>query len=210
MNKLKSFFIGILLCAITFATVFLTVLIYRANKQISIETYIFQMDNSPFQRLGPLENMATMRPEALRNKLIQKYIAEYFKVIPGENNPGQENNVQKLSSKDVYSGWLNGEAEIIKDMAQQKMFRNVWVDPINIKPTDEPNLLEVHYATRTWQESNNMTAPVVDDFGTVLLQITFEPGFKESVNIKSVRDLLKNGGNPAKLFKFRVENIQKI
>ena len=90
------------------------------------------------------------------------------------------------------------------------MFRNVWVDPINIKLTDEPNLLEVHYATRTWQESNNMTAPVVDDFGTVLLQITFEPGFKESVNIKSVRDLLKNGGNPAKLFRFRVENIQKI
>ena len=210
MNKLKSFFMGILLFAITFATLFLTVLIYRANNQLSVQTYIFQMDNNQFQRPGPLQNMNTMRPEALRNKLIQKYIAEYFKVIPVEDNTNQETNIAKLSNSEVYSKWLKGEAETIKTMAQQKMFRNVWVDPINIKQTDEPDLFEVHYATRTWQESNNMTAPVFDDFGTVLLQITFEPGLKQSVDIKSIRELLKNGSNPAILFKFRVENIQKI
>ena len=210
MNKLKSFFMGILLFAITFATIFLTVLIYNANKQISIKTYIFQMDDSSLQRPGPLENMNKIAPEAVRNKLIQKYVAEYFKVIPVENNINQETNIEKLSSKEVYSQWITGEANIIKDMAQHKMFRNVWVDPLNILPTKDPDLFEVHYATKTWQESNNMAAPVVDYFGTVLLQITFEPGLKQSVDMKSIRELLKNGGNPATLFRFRVENIQKI
>ena len=210
MNKLKSFFMGILLFAITFATIFLTVLIYNANKQISIETYIFQMDNNSLQRPGPLENMNKISPETVRNKLIQKYVAEYFKVLPVENNINQETNIEKLSSKEVYSQWMTGEANIIKDMAQHKMFRNVWVDPVNILPTKDPDLFEVHYATRTWQESNNMAAPVVDYFGTVLLQVSFEPGLRQNVDIKSIRKMLEKGGNPAILFKFRVENIQKI
>lgn len=210
MNKLKSFFMGILLFAITFATIFLTVLIYNANKQISIETYIFQMDNNSLQRPGPLENMNKISPETVRNKLIQKYVAEYFKVLPVENNINQETNIEKLSSKEVYSQWMTGEANTIKDMAQHKMFRNVWVDPVNILPTKDPDLFEVHYATRTWQESNNMAAPVVDYFGTVLLQVSFEPGLRQNVDIKSIRKMLEKGGNPAILFKFRVENIQKI
>ena len=201
---------GILLFAITFATIFLTVLIYNANKQISIETYIFQMDNNSLQRPGPLENMNKISPETVRNKLIQKYVAEYFKVLPVENNINQETNIEKLSSKEVYSQWMTGEANIIKDMAQHKMFRNVWVDPVNILPTKDPDLFEVHYATRTWQESNNMAAPVVDYFGTVLLQVSFEPGLRQNVDIKSIRKMLEKGGNPAILFKFRVENIQKI
>lgn len=201
---------GILLFAITFATIFLTVLIYNANKQISIETYIFQMDNNSLQRPGPLENMNKISPETVRNKLIQKYVAEYFKVLPVENNINQETNIEKLSSKEVYSQWMTGEANTIKDMAQHKMFRNVWVDPVNILPTKDPDLFEVHYATRTWQESNNMAAPVVDYFGTVLLQVSFEPGLRQNVDIKSIRKMLEKGGNPAILFKFRVENIQKI
>ncbi len=210
MNSLKSFFMGILLFAITFATIFLTVLIYNANKQISIETYIFQMDDTSLQRPGPLENMNKMSPEAVRNKLIQKYVAEYFKVIPVDNNVNQETNIEKLSSKEVYLQWLGGEANIIKDMAQHKMFRNVLADSLIILPTKDPDLFEVRYVTRTWQESNNMVAPVVDNFGKVLLQISFEPGLKQDVDIKRIRKMLEKGGNPAILFKFRVENIQKI
>lgn len=201
---------GILLFAITFATIFLTVLIYNANKQISIATYIFQMDDTSLQRPGPLENMNKMSPEAVRNKLIQKYVAEYFKVIPVDNNVNQETNIEKLSSKEVYLQWLGGEANIIKDMAQHKMFRNVLADSLIILPTKDPDLFEVRYVTRTWQESNNMVAPVVDNFGKVLLQISFEPGLKQDVDIKRIRKMLEKGGNPAILFKFRVENIQKI
>ncbi len=207
MNRLKSFFIGIVLLAITFATVFFAVLVYRANSQTTVQTYIFQMDNSPAQRVGPLQDVATMKPEWLRNKLIQKYVAEYFKVIPVGKNPSQNATIARLSSPDVYSGWLNGEAQTIKDMAENKMFRNVWVDPTTIKPTGDPNWFEVPHATRTWYESNNMTATVMDNFGTVLLHVRFGPEiFRQNINIKKS---LEKGDNPAMLFEFTVDRIQQ-
>ena len=46
MNRLRSFFIGILLLAIVVAGVFFVVLTYRADEQTHIESYIFQMDNN--------------------------------------------------------------------------------------------------------------------------------------------------------------------
>ena len=208
MNKLKSFFVGILLLEITFATVFFAVLVYRANNQTTVRTYIFQMNNSPTQRVGPLQDATTMKPEWLRNKLIQKYVAEYFKVIPVDKNTSQNATIRKMSTPDVYSEWLNGEAKTIKDMAENKMFRNVWVDPTNIKPTGEPNWFEVPYATRTWYESNNMTSTVMDNFGTVLLYVRFGPEvFRQNINIKKS---LEKGDNPAMLFKFRVDAVRQL
>lgn len=208
MNRLKSFFVSVLLLAITFATVFLVALVYRANSQTNVQTYIFQMDDSPKYRVGPMQNATTMKPDWLRNKMIEKYIVEYFKVIPGNKNQNQTATIAKLSTKDVYSEWLNGEAQVIKDMAENKMFRRVWVDSMNIKPTDEPNWFEVPYATQTWYESNNMSAKYIQNFGTVLLHVRFGPNvFRENVNIKKS---LEKGNNPAMLFEFTVDKIRQF
>lgn len=207
MNKLKSFFISILLLAIIFAAVFLVALVYRANSQTSVRTYIFQMDDSPKYRVGPLQNAATMEPEWLRNKMIEKYIVEYFKVIPGGKNSRQDATIAKLSTEDVYSEWQNGEAQMIQDMSTNKMFRRVWVDSVNIKPTDDPNWFEVPYATRTWYESNNMSAKYIENFGTVLLHVISGPEvFRQNINIKKS---LERGDNPAMLFKFTVDGIRQ-
>ena len=164
MNKFKAFFGGLILIIVTFAIVFVTVLMYRANSQLSVETYIFQMDNSANQRVGPLQDINTMRPEGLRNKLIQKYIAEYFKVIPSSSSNNQNagitvqgSNIVALSSPDVYNKWLESEAKTINEMSKAKVFRNVWVAPENIKPAKAPDWFEVQYVTKTWSESNNMS-----------------------------------------------------
>ena len=207
MNRLKSFFIGILLLAITFAVVFFAVLVYRANSQTHVRTYIFQMGDSPTERVGPLQDVTTMKPEWLRNKLIQKYVAEYFKVIPVDKNVSQKTTIAGLSSPEVYTNWLNGEAKEIENMAEHKMFRNVWVDPANIKPTNEPDWFEVPYATRTWYESNNMAGSIEESFRTVLLYVRFGPEiFRQDINIKKS---LENDDNPAMLFKFRVDAVQQ-
>ena len=204
MNKLKSFFMGIILLAITFAMVFMTVLIYRASNQASVKTYIFQMDNSPKYRVGPLEDMK--RPNVLRNKLIQKYVAEYFKVMPIENNIVQQQSVYALSDKDVYKQWSDGVAKQIQDMAKHKILRTVYVDVNQIRQTDEPGWFVVPYTTRTWMESNNMAVSGKSDGGVVILKIRFEPGFKPNINVKKS---LEKGDNPAILFKFKVEAVKE-
>ena len=92
-------------------------------------------------------------------------------------------------------------------MADKKMFRNVWVNPANIKSTGEQNWFEVPYAMRTWYESNNMTATVTDDFGTLLLHVNFGPEiFLPNIDIKKS---LEKGNNPAMLFNFEVDKIQQ-
>lgn len=208
MNRLKSFFISVLLLAITFATVFLVALVYRANSQTTVQTYIFQMDDSPKYRVGPMQNATTMKPEWLRNKMIEKYVAEYFKVIPGGKNQNQATTIAKLSTPDVYSEWQNGEAQVIKDMSENKMFRRVWVDSAHIEPTEKPNWFEVPYATRTWYESNNMSAKYIENFGTLLLHVRFGPEvFKQNINIKKS---LEKGNNPAMLFEFTVDGIRQF
>ena len=84
MTRLRHFFIGILLLAMAFAMVILTAFIYRANEKSSIKTYIFQMNNIQNQRIGALQDINDMSAVDLRDKLIKKYVAEYFKVIPGK------------------------------------------------------------------------------------------------------------------------------
>lgn len=165
------------------------------------------MGDNPRTRVGPLQNVDTMKPEVLRNKLIQKYVAEYFKVIPGQKNASQAMTIAKLSTDAVYAEWLNDEAKRIEEMAQANMFRNVYVAPENIKATDEADWFEVPYALRTWQEPNNMSTTGFDTFGTVLLHIVFEPDFRPKLNVKK---FLKQGNNPAMIFKFKVKDIQKM
>jgi len=206
MNKIKSFFMGIILLAITLAAVFIVVLTYRANEQVNIETYIFQMGNKPNTRIGNLQDINDMKPEGLRNKLIQKYVSEYFKVIPGTTiSNDQRTTIMKMSNSSVYQRWLNFEAKSIEAMAKDKMFRNVWVDPTQIQQIKDSGWFMVPYFTRTWPESNNMAARVVDEAGIINLKIRFKPGIIPNIN---VRTYLEKGENPAGLFMFQVTDVR--
>lgn len=204
MNKLKSFFIGILLLAITMSTVFIAVLTYRANEQTSVETYIFQMGARPNKRVGPLQSLADLKTDGLRNKMIQKYVSEYFKVIPGDVTVEQKTIMANLSNSRVYSNWLNGEAKNIETMAQDKMFRNVWVDVSQIQSIKDSGWWAVPYFTRTWTESNKMNADIIYNAGIINLKIRFLPGIRPEEN---VRKYLENGGDPAGLFMFEVIDV---
>ncbi len=203
-NKLKSFLMGMALIAIIVADVFFVVLTYRANEQTTVDTYIFQMDNETKNRVGPLQNIDDMSPEVLRDKLIQKYVADYFKVFPGTVTLEQNNTIRMLSSAEVYKKWSDSEAKNINNMAAKKMFRNVCVSPEHIRPLDRYGLFEVPYTIRTWLESNNMNSDIKDE-GVLYMRIWFEPGVDPEINI---RQYLQEGKNPAGLFNFQVLDIR--
>ena len=223
MNKLMSFFGGWILLAAVFAMVVLSALIYRANENSSVKSYMFQMNDWSNERLGILQNINEISANDLRNRLIKKYVSEYFKVVPGEINvTSQRPILRMLSTPEAFSQWEKDEAQTIEKMSEQKMFRMVTVDDAgialntneNIQYNQNGNAEKVYYVVRyymsTWAESNVMATEPVLEQGTLFLEARFSPGIREHDgfgNKINVRKYLEEGNNPVGLFKFTVTNI---
>lgn len=219
MNRIKAFFIGIILLCVTFAMVFLTALTYRANENSKIKSYIFQLSNFANQRVGYLQNIDDISATDLRNKLIQKYVSEYFKVIPGNIDVVNRPILKNLSAPEAYAHWQETEAKNISKMSKQKMFRTVWVPENGIETLNRPEnydyytaviaapiYYKVRYETTTWAESNNMGTQPVDEHGIIYIEAKFKPGIYPDIDI---RKELESGKDPSSLFMFKVTKIQE-
>lgn len=219
MMKLKSFFVGLLLFVMVFIMMLLVALIYRANEGSSIRSYIFQMDNYASQRIGEIQNIDNISMSDLRNKLIKKYVSEYFKIIPGDINVVNRPILLNLSSPAVFNQWKTTEAQKISELSGKNVFRMVHVSDDGIallNDTDNKKLKDgspvyyvVRYDTLTWQESNIMKIEPEKDQGSIVLEIRFEPGITDKIHGEkiNVKKYLESGKNPVGLFKFRVINI---
>jgi len=216
MSKIKSFFGGILLLIITFIIVVFCALLYRANERSSVKSYIFQMNNFANQRVGELQDINDISAEDLRNKLIKKYVSEYFKVVPGETDVERRSVLEALSTPEAYKQWKNGEAQTIARMSEKNMFRIVHIADDGIATLNrlasynyndeipQDIYYSVRYYTETWTETNKMGAVPVKEQGTVYIEARFQPGIKDSINVQKH---LQQGKNPVELFRFEVTNI---
>ena len=218
MTKIKSFFVGLLLLIVVFIMVVLIALIYRANERSSIKTYIFQTENYASERLGNLQDIDTISADDLRNKLIKKYVSEYFKVIPGDEDVTNRLILKSLSDLNVFKQWVNDEAVKISEMSQKNMFRMVRINDNGIAPLDKTNQTKsdgelyyiVRYTTLTWSEPNIMKIDPIQEENSVVLGIVFEPGLRSKTNNRkdiNIRQYLQEGKSPAGLFKFNVKNV---
>ena len=223
MNKLKSFFTGIYLLAIVFAMVLVTSLLYLANERMKVKSYIFQVNNSATLRVGPMQEIKDVAANDLRNRLIKKYVTEYFKVIPGEENPTERQILQTLGPI-AFEQWQNGEAKTISSMSAKKMFRMVRIPKDGIATItkmknpnyDTKELAErVYYSVRyymyTWKTPNTMDEQPTEEQGTLYIEAKFKPGIKDDIEYDghkyNVRKYLETGLDPAGLFKFEVTNV---
>ena len=217
MMKIKSFFVGILLLMIVFIMLIFTALVYRANERSGIKTYFFQMGNNANQRIGELQNINDISQNELRNKLIKKYVSEYFKVIPGDANVTERSILKSLSTNDVFYQWKEDEAKNITDMSNKNMFRIAKVQDGGIKLVTnsddvdyktsvvaEKFYYEIHYDTLTWTQSNIMKAEPIYSQGVIYMEARFKPGINPNINIKKY---LEEDKNPVELFMFEVTNI---
>ena len=216
MNKIMSFLSGLVLLIITFIIVFLVALVYRANERSSIKSYIFQVNNMANQRVGELQDINDISAEDLRNKLIKKYVSEYFKVIPAEKDVENRSVLRELSTGNAYKQWQNGEAKIISEMSAKNMLRIVHVYDDGIaalnRPADynyndeneKPIYYSVRYYTETWTEANKIATEPIKEQGTIYIEATFRTGIRKD---KDVQKYLQEGKNPVELFRFEVSNI---
>ena len=223
MSKIKSLLIGCVLLIIVFMIVLVTALLYRANERTYIKSYIFQMGNFSNQRVGTLQDINDISVNDLRNKMIKKYVSEYFKVIPGEYNV-IDRPVLRALGPIAFKQWEKGEAKNIADMSAKKMFRMVRVHDDGIAlitkmrdvnyNTSEPAkklYYQVRYHMYTWDGSNILEIQPLYEQGTIYLEAKFKPGIKSDIKINghsvSVREYLEEGLDPTGMFMFEVTNV---
>lgn len=219
MNKIKAFFVGIFLLFAVVVMIVMAALIYRAGERSSVKSYIFQMGNNANQRVGNLQNLDDISAIDLRNKLIKKYVAEYFKVIPGDTDILNRQTLWVMSDTNAFEHWKKTEAKNITEMSNKKMFRIARVHDDGIATYNKPETensqdakavyYKVRYHMFTWNAANVLETEPVYDQGTLYLEIEFEPGLRDTIKHKryNIREYLQSGQNPAGLFKFRVINI---
>jgi hypothetical protein len=217
MNRIKSFFVGSVLLIIVFMMVLVSALLYRANERMTIKTYFFQMNNFANQRVGPLQDINDISINDLRNKLIKRYVSEYFKVVPGESDVTQRPVLEKLSSESTFKKWKDGEAKTISKMSSEKKFRAVKIYDDGIATITKSSdtdyetsglakkiYYEVRYNMYTWNGSNILEIQPTYEQGTVYIEARFKPGIKPDI---SVRKYLEEGHKPVEMFMFEVTNV---
>lgn len=220
MNRIKSFFTGVVVLITICAMLVLVALIYIAKDRSSIKTYFFQTGNNPDQRIGQVYDVKSIPADSLRDKLIEKYLSEYFKVIPGEKNALAKRDIlENRSSSSVKTKWLTEEQPQILEMSGQNMLRLLRVDSITNQNftasygNTTNGYYKVKFHTLTWLEPNMIESQPVREDKTIFMEVVFEPGLrkKDSENhILSAERLvkdLKQSNNPAGLFIFYVLDI---
>jgi len=225
MRKIIYFFIGLSLIAIAFASIVITGAIYKANDNSKILTYIFQTDNSPRDRVGELQSIDNISATELRDKLLKKYIHEYFYIMPYQEDVNSRISLKRLSAADVFEQWQNTEAKEIEKKSNEGMLRIVTVPNNSIAAQNLPDGYDyyksyiqkicyaIHYETKTWLEPNNMAVEPIVEHNTIYVVAVYKPGMRTEFFIKNkkatIKEYLQSGYDPAGLFTFKVMSINQ-
>ena len=105
------FLAGLMLLVLTFGALYLGGAIYDAGEKRSIDTFFFQPNNLSADRPGELLTAAEMGESRILNMLVDRYVTEYFYVIPDRENIARRTRsdsvLARLSGGDVFRTWQN-------------------------------------------------------------------------------------------------------
>ena len=211
------FFGGLVLIALTIAMLFLTSAIYDSAKKSSVDTYFFQRNLRSVERTGAPIAPAELGETAMREMLIKKYVNEYFYAIPDSEDIAirmtSGSILGRMSTSEVFTKWLEGEAEKIQYLAEEKMMRTVEINGEIFKP-DDSDYWVVPYVLYTWEKPNDMTAMPVVTRGTLLMNVFYAPGTRETIDVgnylKHSYNRFESRYDPAAIFKFGVMDLEDI
>jgi hypothetical protein len=213
MRKLLMFFAGLLLLFLTFVTLYFSGALYDATDKRGIDAFIFQPNNLSTDRIGQPVPLHRLSDTFIREKLIKKFVVEYFHVAPDVENIAQRTRgnsiLAVMSAPDVFKDWKNTEAVEIEKLAGNKVLRMVIVGDEIIRKGD---YWQIYYQLKTWDKPNNMDLVPFIESGTVSIKLY--PEFKKELletlpngQEFDVQKYLNSGGDPAAIFKFRVSEV---
>lgn len=210
MKKLIMFLSGLALMVLMFFALCAAGAIYDAGRGLVIEPWFFQVNSLSSMRVGVPASPADLGAGRVRDMLIKKYVTEYFYVVPDIENISRRmlnrGTIALMSSVTAFDNWRQTQAEVIKSMAENKQLRMVFVDDEMYKP-DGSDYWIVSYKLLTWDAPNDFSVPPVVTSGRIFLQIKYEPGIRPDSSRMTVAQYLEEGGEPAAVFKFRVDDV---
>ncbi len=209
MKKLIMFLSGLLLMVLMCGALVLTGVIYDTGAKTTVNTYFFQPDDNAIRRPGVPVSDLTLGADKMRERLIAKYITEYFYVTPDMSDVTRRRegrtSLRRMSLRDVFNTWLQKVAPEIEDLAKNRALRTVSL--ISVTPDTNNKYWIVNYELRTWRAPNNFASAPDVTRGTIYLGINYAPGMRDTVGKQSVEDYLESGGDPAAVFKFVVIDV---
>jgi len=211
MRKLLYFFSGLCILGLIFSIVYFTSLFFNMSKEFSINADIFQPALLSNQRIGKPIKIEDLTDNYVLNKLIKKYINEYFYVIPNSSNITARVNgntvLNTLSDGEVFKQWKKDIAPDIQSLVSNNALRRVSVIEPILKQGD---YYTINYELTTYENANRIGIKPTFNTGTLYLKINFEPGVRSLKDIHpfNIEKYLNDGGDPAGAFKFRVMEIK--
>ena len=213
MKKLIGYIIGILTIFMVFAMVYIVGAIYDTGNRISIEPYFFRTGLNASNQTSMPRSLKEVGERRVRDWLIQKYVKEYFYVVPDVENVarrirGKDAIIRRMSATDVMTRWEREFVPDIRELASNGVMRTVRVFDEIFKPVDS-DYWHVDYELKTWYKPNDMnTAPTITR-GTMYIKIQESDRLGQLYsNIDSVQVALIDGIDPALVFVFHVLDVK--
>ena len=210
MKKLIVFLSGLLLLLIMFAALCLSGIIYDTSQKMAIEPYFFQPDEHFAQRPGVPATSYELGEDVVRNMLIERFMTEYFYVIPDINDIMQRMTNKSLlaymSAADVFQNWLNNVAPTLQKMAEEKKLRLVQVTNVT-QAENAQDYWIVEYDLITWDTPNDMSAVPTVTHGQLYLNLFSSPQMRQKLYETPIEKLLEQGTDPIVALRFGVRSV---
>lgn len=206
------FFAGLALLLLTFVTLYFSGALFDASNKRYIDTFVFQPNDLSVDRISRPIPADQLSEKFIRERLIKKFIVEYFYVTPDVENiaqrTGSHSIMSAMASPEVFKDWKNTEADTIEKLAGAKILRTVSIGDEILKKGD---YWEIYYELKTWEEPNNIDVEPIIHAGIMYIKISFEKGIRNQINGQDfdVQKYLDEGKDPAAIFKFKVIEVRR-
>lgn len=210
MKKLIMFLAGLILLGLTGVALYITGGVFDAGMSQRIFPYFFQPNNLSDRRPGVPQTPEYMGDAEFMDLLVRKYINEYFYAAPDQENIARRTSANsalaRMSAPAVFDEWNANEGAKIQELAKQKSMRIARVIDKIFQPSGS-QYWTVNYELITWEKPNDFSVPPVVTRGTMHMDITFQMGMRSTVSLDVLHQYLENGGDPAAVFQFQVNQI---
>lgn len=183
--------------------------IFNQNTNSAKDVYFFQPDDNTARRPGVPVTDTVLGASKMRDRLIAKYITEYFYVTPDIADVTRRKEgrtaLRRMSVSDVFNAWLKNMAPEIEGLAKSHALRTVSL--LSVTADTNERYWVAEYELKTWYAPNNFDVTPEITRGTIYLGIDYAPGMRDTVGGMPVGEYLEMGGDPVAAFKFIVIDV---
>lgn len=216
MKRLIGFLFGLATMVMVFGAIYVAASIYDTTDKFVIEPYFLRTGARSSDLPGLPKSLAEVGKRKMRDWLIQKYVTEYFYIVPDAENINRRmtaafnSPLYIMSSPAAFAEWRQKVAPEMRNMAEDGVRRTVTVFNEIFKP-DQSDYWRVDYELKTWYKPNDVSEVPEITRGTMYLDIGGDMHIDTIGNVKQpieeVQAALKRGIDPAAVFVFTVRRV---